>query len=218
MGFLGRFTSRKAEGDGASVTPVPQSDQVGAAPRSLGGFAVIDVETTGLSPQGDRILELAILRTDRGGRVLDEWVTRFNPQGPVGATHIHGITEADVAHARVFAEVIPELNARLTGLAMVAHNARFDLAFLRSEFARAGWALPLLPSLCTLDASRFYLPDLDRRRLPDCCTASGIRLLDAHSAMGDARAMQRCWPATWTRTSATHRFPSTWPCPRRPWP
>lgn len=188
MGFLDRFTSHKVEGRDVRPTVAHQPDQVGTAQRSLGGFAVIDVETTGLSPQGDRILELAIVRTDCGGRVLDEWVTRFNPEGPVGATHIHGITQADVARAPVFPEVILELNARLAGLAMVAHNARFDMAFIRNEFARAGWALPSLPSLCTLDASRFYLPDLDRRRLPDCCTASGIRLLDAHSAMGDARA------------------------------
>lgn len=189
MGFVDRFRShgvakRQQVADTARRQPV----QVQGAEMPWGGFAVIDVETTGLSPQGDRILELAILRTDRAGRVLDEWVSRFDPQGPVGATHIHGITQADVAGAPTFAEVIPELNARLTGLAMVAHNARFDLAFLRTEFARAGWVLPLLPSLCTLDASRFYLPDLDRRRLPDCCVASGIQLVDAHSAMGDARA------------------------------
>lgn len=191
MGFIDRFRSGKVAGrQQVAGTAQHQPAQVQRAqmPWGGGGFAVIDVETTGLSPRGDRILEMAILRTDRRGRVLDEWVTRFNPQGPVGATHIHGITQADVAGAPVFTQVIPELNARLAGLAMVAHNARFDLAFLRNEFARAGWALPWLPSLCTLDASRFYLPDLDRRRLPDCCSASGIQLVDAHSAMGDARA------------------------------
>lgn len=189
MGFMDRFRSPKVAEEGqVALTPLGHPTEVLAGQIAQGGFAVIDVETTGLSPQVDRILELAIVRTDRAGRVIDEWVCRFDPQGPVGATHIHGITQADVAGAPVFAQVIPELNARLAGLAIVAHNARFDLAFLRREFARAGWALPWLPSLCTLDASRFYLPDLDRRRLPDCCSASGIKLVNAHSAMGDARA------------------------------
>jgi DNA polymerase-3 subunit epsilon len=189
MGFIERFRSRTVS-EARQFAGAGQNLPIRPEPRHLpaGGFAVIDVETTGLSPNGDRILELAIIRTDTCGRVVDEWVSRFNPQGPVGATHIHGITAADVAGAPVFAEILPELNVRLAGLAMVAHNARFDLGFLRAEFARAGWALPFLPSLCTLEASRFYLPDLDRRRLPDCCAASGIRLVDAHSAMGDARA------------------------------
>jgi DNA polymerase-3 subunit epsilon len=152
------------------------------------GFVVIDVETTGLSPNTDRILELAVVRTDVRGHVTSEWSSRFNPQGPVGATHIHGITEADVRHAPLFTDRIDEIVSQLEGAAVVAHNARFDTAFLRGEFARAGWQMPWLPTLCTLEASRQYLPDLDRRRLPDCCHAARVRLTDAHSALGDARA------------------------------
>lgn len=118
-----------------------------------GGFAVIDVETTGLSPTAHRVVELAVVRTDLSGRVLDEWSTRFNPEGPVGATHIHGITQRDVAHAPRFSELIPHITSRLAGHAVVAHNAKFDLAFLRNEYARAGWGMPWLPALCTLEAS-----------------------------------------------------------------
>ena len=55
------------------------------------------------------------MTTDPWGRVLEEWSTRLNPQGPVGATHIHGITAADVAHAPVFTDVLAHLNARLAG-------------------------------------------------------------------------------------------------------
>ncbi|WP_216870638.1 exonuclease domain-containing protein [Modestobacter excelsi] len=152
------------------------------------GFAVIDVETTGLSAAGHRVLELAIVRTDPAGRVLDEWVSRFNPEGPVGATHIHGITAADVARAPRFTHVLEEISDRLAGAAIAGHNVKFDLAFLRSEYARAGWALPHLPAACTLAASWDHLPHLDRRRLPDCCEAAGIRHTGAHSALGDARA------------------------------
>lgn len=175
---------RGEPGGRGSVTPLlpgdPRSDET--------GFAVVDVETTGFFPGRDRIVEIAVVRTDTRGRVLDEWCTLVNPERPVGATHIHGITSAQVRRAPRFVDLVGELNARLAGRALVAHNAVFDLGFLRSEYARAGWDLPDLPYLCTLEASRSYLPDLARRRLPDCCEAVGVLPGGAHSALGDARA------------------------------
>jgi DNA polymerase-3 subunit epsilon len=190
MGFFDRFRRSRSEPivadhvrtSARSLPPPPASTSY------IPGYAVIDVETTGLSASSHRVLELAIVRTDPAGRVLDEWVARFNPEGPVGATHIHGIRDRDVARAPRFAQVLPEITARLTGAAIAGHNVRFDLAFLRAEYARAGWALPHLPAACTLDHSRDHLPHLTRRRLADCCAATGIRLDDAHSALGDARA------------------------------
>lgn len=151
-------------------------------------FSVIDTETTGLSPKVNRTLELAVIRLDGDGRTIDEWVQRFHPDGPVGATHIHGITERDVANAPRFIELLPEINNRLAGTVIVAHNARFDLAFLRAEYTRAGWTLPWLEPVCTLHASHHYLPGLNRRRLPDCCAALGVQHVAAHSALGDARS------------------------------
>lgn len=121
--------------------------------------------------------------------------------GPVGATHVHGITAADVASAPAFRHVINEISERLRGRALVARHAAFDVAFLSAEYERAGSSLPSLPTLCTLDASNYYLPDLSRRRLADCCWASGIRLCDAHSALGDAR--------TWPSSPPWHATPST---------
>jgi DNA polymerase III subunit epsilon len=151
-------------------------------------FAVLDVETTGLSPNRDRILELAIVRVDAVGNPVDEFTTRIDPEGPVGATHIHGITAQDVAGKPLFRDLAPTIAQRIHGLPLVAHNAKFDLAFLRSEFRAAGWDLPWLAAYCTLDASFTYLPDIDRRRLADCCWAVGTPLNDAHSALGDALA------------------------------
>lgn len=156
------------------------------APRL--GFAVIDVETTGLSPYSDRVLEVAVVRTDQCGRYIDEWTTLVNPSGPVGATHVHGITAADVRGAPRFVDLVGELNFLLTGRTIVAHNARFDMAFMRNEYERAGWMLPPVPVLCTMVASKTYLPGLAHRRLIDCCEAAGVEVRDAHSALGDARA------------------------------
>lgn len=116
-------------------------------------FAVIDVETTGFSPRSHRVLELAIVRVDGSGRRIDEWISRLDPEGPVGATHIHGITEADVRDAPRFRNVADAVAALIAGLPLVAHNARFDTSFLRSEFELAGVAQPWTTHICTMEAS-----------------------------------------------------------------
>ena len=183
MGWLNRlFGGGKTTASLAGATPPPLP--AGAPPH----FAIIDVETTGLSPKKDRVLELAVVRVDHRGHVVDEWSTRFNPEGPVGATHIHGITQADVVRAPLFRDVATSIVPYISGLPIAAHNARFDLSFLRAEFRRAGWDVPWLPAYCTLDGSHHYLPHLERRRLVDCCWSAQVPLHDAHSALGDARA------------------------------
>ncbi|NNU27780.1 exonuclease domain-containing protein [Isoptericola sediminis] len=183
VGLFGRiFKTTKSTPH--SAAPWDPGDEQSSEPV----FAVIDIETTGLSPRQDRIVELAVVRLDHRGSIVDEWSTRFNPEGPVGATHIHGITEADVARAPLFREQSHALAGLLRSTTVVAHNARFDLAFLRAEYERSGWDLPLVPAYCTLQGSHHYLPWLERRRLADCCAATGVRLDRAHSALGDARA------------------------------
>lgn len=171
-----------------SAAPAKHRDAETAASSATGGFTVVDVETTGLSSRNHRVLEIAVVRTDAAGRVTGEWSRRIDPEGPVGATHIHGITADDVRGAPRFGDLIPHLNQWMQGTVLVAHNARFDLAFIRSEYSNAGWDLPWLPSLCTLEASNYYLPAMDRRRLADCCAAARVPLHGAHSALGDARA------------------------------
>ncbi|WP_256374543.1 exonuclease domain-containing protein [Brachybacterium sp. HMSC06H03] len=178
MGLLDRFRGRASA---PSATPPP-------APSGAPRFAVIDVETTGLDPERERVLELAILRADEQGRPFDQWVTRFHPGGPVRATHIHGITDADVAGAPRFADLAVQIGTALQGLVLVAHNAEFDLAFLRAEFARASLPMPQVSTYCTLQGSTVYLPHLRRRTLAECCAALGVTHQQAHSALGDAYA------------------------------
>ncbi|MBT2248216.1 3'-5' exonuclease [Arthrobacter sp. BHU FT2] len=119
-----------------------------------GPFAVIDVETTGFSPaKGDRVIELAIARVDKNGRIEDEYATLLNPEGrDTGAVFIHGISNDAVKNAPLFSDVLPEVLARLDGAVIVAHNAVFEEKFSllnlpvpvslhhRSlPFARYGW-------------------------------------------------------------------------------
>ena len=150
------------------------------------GFVVIDLETTGLSPKGDRVLEIALIQTTINGEPLAHWSTLINPTGPIGATAIHGIKQSDVQDSPTFQSISEEIHRRLNGQALAAHNARFDVGFLRAEFLRLGWALPDMPTLCTLEVSKHYLKGLPQRRLADCASAIGLPNASAHRALSDA--------------------------------
>lgn len=156
----------------------------------VGGYTVIDLETTGLSPrQHDRIVEIAAVYVSEAGKIEGEWTTLVNPGRDVGPTSLHGICARDVLDAPCFADIAPHVLRSVAGRTIVAHNSRFDTGFLAAEFIRAGVplrALPL-PSLCTMQwASRFL--SAQSRRLVDCCAAAGIQLENAHCALGDAKA------------------------------
>ena len=182
----------------------------GRGERIAGPYAVIDVETTGFSPQhGDRVIEIAVARVDAAGRIEDEYATLLNPQGrDTGAVFVHGLSNDSVRNAPLFAEVAGELLARLDGAVVVAHNAVFEERFLAAEFARAGIALPRMPALCTLWLGQrtFATPNHTLRTL---ARHAEIPLVDAHAALGDVRAVAQLLP----RMLERHGGPLTYPCP-----
>lgn len=153
-------------------------------------YAVIDTETTGLSPgHRHRVIEIAVVQLDAQGRFEQEWVTLLNPQRDLGPQHIHGILTADVLAAPEFADVAGRLGELLAGRMVVGHNVEFDLGFLRAEFARLGFAVPLITerSMCTMALAGYLYPGA-KRTLGACCSAAGISLEGWHSALADTRA------------------------------
>lgn len=166
-------------------------------------FSVLDVETTGLSPQKhDRIVEVAIVRLDDNGESLDEFTTLVNPERDIGPTRIHGISSRDVVGAPVFREVAGDILTRITGTALVAHNARFDHDFLSAEFGRLGHDLPRIPAVCTLHLAR-QTHRLSSYKLSALCTDLGIPHEHSHTALGDARATATLFRALQRRVWAT---------------
>ncbi len=154
-------------------------------------FAVLDVETTGVLPRTDRVVEVAVVRMDASGRQLDEFATLVNPERDVGDTYLHGISATDVMSAPTFREVLGDVVALLSGAVVVGHNVRFDLRFLDVEARRARYALPDVPFLCTLHLSHRVGGALPRRRLSVCCEHAGIPVDGAHDALNDATATAR---------------------------
>ncbi|ATE57849.1 exonuclease domain-containing protein [Actinosynnema pretiosum] len=144
------------------------------------GYAVVDVETTGFR-RSDRVVEVAVVQLDRDRRVTGEWCTLLNPGRDLGPQHVHRIRAADVWGAPTFALAAGALARRLAGRVLVAHNLAFDARFLAAEFGRVGVDADF-DGLCTMRLSG------GRRSLRDCCADAGVPLLDAHSALADARA------------------------------
>jgi DNA polymerase-3 subunit epsilon len=181
-------------------------------PAHVRGFAAVDLETTGLSPRLDRVVEVAVVQLDCGLSPCGEFTTLINPGRDIGATDIHRISARDVAGAPRFEQIAPMLLDVLRGRVVVAHNVQFDLRFLDVEFARMGIGLPELPVMCTMQLAAQCLRGLPARSLAACCLAAGIPLDGAHAAAVDARAVARllaCYAradnrlaAQWARTAA----------------
>ncbi|GAB2921057.1 hypothetical protein GCM10027280_05080 [Micromonospora polyrhachis] len=179
-------------------------------------FVVVDVETTGLSPKSDRIVEIALVRVE-GGRVVDEWATLVDPGRDPGPTFIHHITADMLSGAPTFADAAGEILSRLDGAVAVAHNARFEEGFIAQEFARVGISTAPLPAVCTQRLARQVLA-APNFQLVSCCTVCGIELHDAHTALGDTRATAQLLNRL-LANAPTLRFPSPSapvPLPRYP--
>lgn len=156
-------------------------------------FAVVDLETTSLEPSAGHILQIALVVADSSGTVLDTWSTYVKPPrwplAGVGPTAIHGIRRSTLRGAPHAAEALRELAHRLPGCVFTAHNADFDLGFLRHHATRLGVALPEVSVFCTLALSRRLDPSGSlSHRLGDLCTRYGVTLTRAHDAVADATA------------------------------
>ncbi|WP_158566997.1 DEAD/DEAH box helicase [Actinomadura craniellae] len=150
-------------------------------------YAVIDVETTGLDPLRDRIVEIAVLRLGADGAVERSYKTVLHNDSGPGPTHIHGLTAGDLAGAPAFSDVAGDLAELIDGTVLVAHNAQFDSAMLTNEFARTGAAPDDLLTLCTLDLARRFGPGQRSLALADCAAEEGIPPGRAHTASDDAQ-------------------------------
>lgn len=151
-------------------------------------FAVIDLETTGGNPNSERIIEIGIVLHD-GKHKIGEYTTLINPEKEISAfiSTFTGITNAMVKNAPKFAEVADTIYELLEGKIVVAHNARFDYNFIKSEFRRLN--MPFTKKhICTVQLSRKIFPDLKSHSLGNLCRDLDIRIDNRHRAFGDAAA------------------------------
>ncbi len=174
----------------AAGAALPKDAAEAALPNDL---VFVDLETTGGNAAHHRITEIGIVRAMHG-EAVEEWSSLINPGCPIPGyiQAFTGITNEMVAGAPSFAEVAALVRQKLQGAVFVAHNARFDYSFLRSEFRRLD--LPFSAKvLCTVKLSRRLFPEHVRHNLDAVMERHGLTCSARHRALGDAQVLRDFW-------------------------
>jgi DNA polymerase III subunit epsilon len=166
------------------------SDDLSVLPYDL---VFVDLETTGGNAAHHRITEIGIVRVTNG-ELVEEWSSLVNPECliPSYIEAFTGITNEMVAGAPRFADIAALVREKLGGAVFVAHNARFDYSFLRSEFRRLDRHFAA-KVLCTVKLSRRLFPQYARHNLDAVMERNGLTCSARHRALGDARVLCDFW-------------------------
>ena len=151
-------------------------------------YVVFDLETTGLKPEHCEIIEVGAVKL-KDGKVVDRFQTFVNDGGIVlqNITDLTGITTAMLAGAPSSREVLSEFHTFCEGCCLVAHNAEFDMGFVRFHSERFGLKFEQKYA-DTLMLSRYLMHDLENHKLDTLCEELGVVLKDHHRASDDAEA------------------------------
>ena len=149
-------------------------------------YVVFDIETTGFSAENDRIIEIGAVRVEHG-EITDKFSTFINPQIPIPfeIEKLTGINDDMVIGEPLVEEVLPRFLQFCEGAVMVAHNAGFDMSFIRRNSERLG--LPCSFTVVdTVALARVLLPNLSRYKLDTVAKALDVSLENHHRAVDDA--------------------------------
>lgn len=154
-------------------------------PRTA-AFVVIDVETTGLKPEGDRVCEVGAIRMV-AGQETGRFHTLVHPgmAMPPDAQKTHGISDQMLEGAPAFSAIAQELRKFMSSSVLVAQNAEFDVSFLNAEFARAGMAKLAMPALDTILLARKARPGLPSYNLDSLARQFQLKFNSRHRSIGD---------------------------------
>ncbi|HZC63097.1 MAG TPA: exonuclease domain-containing protein [Streptosporangiaceae bacterium] len=184
----------------------PWTPGIRRRPLSTLDFVVVDVETTGWSPDADGITEIGAVRLS-GGQVRAEFAALVNPGRliPPDIVTLTGITDAMVTLAPPVGAVLPRFLDFARGSVLTAHNAPFDVGFLSAACAGTGRRWPAPPVLDTVMLARLLLTEDE---VPNCKLATLADFFAApatprHRALADARATAAVLAALLDRLAAT---------------
>ncbi len=152
-------------------------------------FTIVDVETTGGSPFFSRIIEVGLLRVERG-EVIEQYQTLVNPEQeiPEFISRMTGITDSQLARKPKFADIAEDLLSKFKDTIFVAHNVNFDYGFLKEEFRRAGLVFNS-DRLCTVRLSRALFKEHKRHNLSSIIERYNFVCVNRHRAFDDAKVL-----------------------------
>ena len=158
-----------------------------------GAFIVFDLETTGLKPQTEEITEIAAVLVCEG-EIKDSFQTYVNPHKPIPPeiTELTGISDETVADAPELSEAIARFFDFMGERVLVAHNAGFDLSFLKAACRKLGIEREFT-YIDTLEMSRILLPNLSRYKLNILAKELAVGPFEHHRASEDAAVLARIW-------------------------
>lgn len=151
-------------------------------------FVVFDIETTGLSPKNDMITEIGAVKIE-DNKIVGEFSQLINPQRkiPDNIVKLTGITDDMVKDMPTIEEVLPRFEKFIEDAVLVAHNASFDVGFIRDKFSRLGKEIDNAV-LDTLELSRALFPQLKSHKLNIIAKHLNVSLINHHRAVDDAKA------------------------------
>jgi DNA polymerase III epsilon subunit len=163
----------------------------------LSRHVAVDFETTGLYPQrGDRIVEIGAVALENGKCIAEfESLVNCGMRIPRRAQEVHGISNGMLIGQAPPEEALPDFLRFVSRGTLVAHNAKFDIEFLRYELARLGLGISNR-YICTLQMSRKLYPHLPNHKLDTVCSHllnQADLNMHRHRALDDARLTAKIW-------------------------
>jgi len=157
-------------------------------------YTIVDLETTGLNPETDEIIEIGAIKLE-GGEIKDIFNKLIKPEKPVtqNITDLTGINDEMLHGELPIKPVISKFKDFIGDSILVAHNADFDISFLKKNFNK--WLGIELnnPVICTLLISRDILPGLENHKLHTIAKYFHIEAANRHRAIGDAELTYQIW-------------------------
>ena len=190
--FLGKTGADIKVIYGVEAYFVPDKDPSVVYPRKQdidGEYCVLDLETTGLSFRTEKITEVGIIKI-RNGEVIDEFECFVNPEKPIPqeVVEVTHITDDMVKDAETIDKVIPKIIDFIGDSVLVAHNADFDIGFLKHNFAEYGYSLDNT-YIDTLRLAKVIFPDMKRYKLGLIADKLDIVVEVAHRALDDVKTL-----------------------------
>ncbi|MFH1684578.1 MAG: exonuclease domain-containing protein [Candidatus Margulisiibacteriota bacterium] len=155
---------------------------------------IFDIETTGLDPTTNEITEIGAMKS-QGAELKDIFSSLVKPKASISAeiTRLTGIDNDLVKDAPSIDKVLPKFIEFIDAAVLIAHNADFDVSFVKEQLKKTSDKELINGVICTVKVARYLLPGLTNHKLHTVASHFGLKAENRHRAMGDAELTFQVW-------------------------